>query len=151
MKTGRPTDYKVEYNEQVIKLCRLGATDGELADFFNVCEATINNWKRDFPEFLESIKKGKIEADMNVVNSLYKRATGYEHDEDKIFNNNGEPLIVPTIKHYPPEPTAIIYWLNNRRRQNWKARVENTNTNVNIEATKDTLDKILDSASGEEE
>ena len=35
---GRPTEYKEEYNEQVYKLCLLGAKDKELADFFNVEE-----------------------------------------------------------------------------------------------------------------
>lgn len=45
------------------KLCLLGATDKELGDFFNVTEQTINNWKKDFPSFFESIKRGKIDAD----------------------------------------------------------------------------------------
>lgn len=117
---GRPTKYEPSFNKQVVKLCRLGATDKEIADFFNVCEKTINNWKTDYPEFLQSIKKGKIEADMKVANSLFKRATGYEHKEDKIFNANGEPLIVPTIKHYPPDPTAIIFWLKNRQPNTWR-------------------------------
>jgi len=44
-KEGRPTKYLSEYNEQVEKLCKLGATDKQLADFFNVTEKTINNWK----------------------------------------------------------------------------------------------------------
>jgi len=114
MGAGQPTKYKPEYNEQVFKLCLLGAIDTELADFFNVCEATINNWKLSEPEFLESIKRGKIEADMNVAHSCYNRALGYSHKEDKIFNNNGEPLIVETTKHYPPDPTSIAIWLNNK-------------------------------------
>jgi len=58
-KVGRPTDYKVEYNEQVYKLCLLGATDVELANFFNVNEDTIYEWKKKYTEFSESIKKGK--------------------------------------------------------------------------------------------
>lgn len=31
---ARPTKYKAEYAEQALKLCRLGATDVELANFF---------------------------------------------------------------------------------------------------------------------
>ena len=30
-KTGRPSSYRAEYAQQVVKLCRLGATDKELA------------------------------------------------------------------------------------------------------------------------
>ena len=53
---GRPTRYKQEYAEQALKLCRLGAKDSELADFFQVSEQTINAWKKAHPEFLESLK-----------------------------------------------------------------------------------------------
>lgn len=31
--------------------------------YFEVTEATITNWKTDHPDFLQSIKKGKNEAD----------------------------------------------------------------------------------------
>ena len=121
---GRPTDYKVEFNRQAEKLCLLGSTDKDIADFFEVSETTINNWKLKHPEFLESIKRGKISADANVASRLYKRAIGYEHDEDKIFNNNGEPLIVPTIKHVQPDTTAAIFWLKNRQPKMWRDKQE---------------------------
>ncbi len=117
---GRKTEYKEEYNKQAYKLCLLGSTDKDMADFFEVSETTINNWKLKHPEFLESIKRGKISADANVASRLYKRAIGYEHDEDKIFNNNGEPLIVPTIKHVQPDTTAAIFWLKNRQPKMWR-------------------------------
>ena len=112
---GRPTNYKKEYDEQAYKLCLLGATDKEMADFFGVSEVTFNAWKKKHPEFLKSLKEGKSVADANVAKSLYLRALGYYHPEDKIFNDNGEPLIVPTVKHYPPDPTAAIFWLKNRK------------------------------------
>jgi RNA polymerase-interacting CarD/CdnL/TRCF family regulator len=82
---GRPTKYNEKYPNQAYKLCLLGATDEELANFFEVCEDTINEWKNVHDEFSVSIKKGKINADANVANSLYKRALGYKHDAVKIF------------------------------------------------------------------
>lgn len=117
---GQPTKYKDEYAKQAYKLCLLGSTDEDMADFFEVSKSTINNWKHDYPEFLDSIKRGKISADANVASRLYKRAIGYEHDEDKIFNNNGEPLIVPTTKHVQPDTTAAIFWLKNRQPKMWR-------------------------------
>ncbi len=117
---GQPTKYKDDYAKQAYKLCLLGSTDKDMADFFEVCEDTINNWKHAHPEFFESIKRGKISADATVASRLYKRAIGYEHDEDKIFNNNGEPLIVPTTKHVQPDTTAAIFWLKNRQPKMWR-------------------------------
>lgn len=121
---GRPTDYRGEYNEQVEKLCRLGATDKELADFFDVTEQTINNWKESHPGFFESIKKGKIEADANVADRLYQRALGFEHDSEEIKIADGEVIRVPIRKIYPPDPTAAIFWLKNRRSKEWRDKQE---------------------------
>ena len=121
---GRPTKFKDEYCEQATNYCLLGATDKQLADFFGVSEQTINTWKKEHPEFLESIKRGKDRADAEVAQSLFHRATGYSHDEDKIFNNNGEPLIVKTKKFYPPDTVAGIFWLKNRRSEEWRDKKE---------------------------
>lgn len=119
---GRPTDYKAEYTEQAYKLCLLGATDKNMAEFFGVCEATINNWKNEHPEFLGSLKKGKIKADAEVAAKLFHRATGYEHPEDKIFCTDGRVTTVRTIKHYPPDTAAAFIWLKNRA--GWRDKQE---------------------------
>lgn len=74
---ARPTKYQEAYAEQARKLCLLGYTDAELADFFEVSESTINKWKLDYPEFSESIKKGKAVADAEVSDRLYQRAMGF--------------------------------------------------------------------------
>ena len=128
---GRPTEYKSSYNLQVQKLCKLGATDKDIANFFNVCEKTINNWKKDYPGFLQSIKKGKVIADIKVSESLFKRATGYQHREDVFFSYKGLIISQKTTKHYAPDTTAMIFWLKNRNPSNWKDKQEVTNFNVN--------------------
>lgn len=120
MPAGQPTKYDPAFAEQAFKLCLLGATDEDLYNFFGVCEKTLNNWKRAHPEFLQALKDGKEVADANVGARLYERALGYSHPEDKIFICDGEPLVVPTVKHYPPDTTACIFWLKNRRSQNWR-------------------------------
>lgn len=134
---GRPTDYKDEYCVQVEKLCKLGATDKEIADFFEVDESTINNWKIAHTEFFESIKRGKIIADAEVAESLFKKATGFTNQEVKIFQSDGKPLIVPFTAYYPPDTAAINIWLKNRRgrvdkgAQRWADKVETGFTDVN--------------------
>ncbi len=120
-KGGRPSPYnKKIYPEQAKKLCLLGAIDLELADFFGIQESTLYVWKTKHPEFTEALKEGKKLANANVALRLYERAMGYSHPEDKIFNNNGSPLIVPTTKHYAPDTTAAIFWLKNRDPDNWR-------------------------------
>lgn len=149
---GQPTKYKPEYNEQVIKLCRLGATDAEIADFFNVCEATINNWKKDEPAFLESIRKGKLESDSTIANSLYHRAKGYEHEAVKIFMVKDKPLIVPYVEHYPPDTAAAFIWLKNRQAAKWRDKTEHEHTGkegepIEIVIIKQSMDEAKNNGS----
>lgn len=119
---GRPTKYKPEYCEQAYKLCLLGATDKEMAGFFGVEEKTINNWKHEYPEFLQSLKEGKIKADADVANSLYHRALGYEHDDIHFSAYEGKVTQTEYTKHYPPDTAAAFIWLKNRA--GWKDKHE---------------------------
>ena len=139
-KKGRPSNYKKEYNEQAKKLCRLGATDKELADFFGVSEQTVNSWKKSHPDFLESLKAGKTESDVRVVDALFSRANGYVAKETKVFCNNGEIITADIEKHYPPDTTAIIFWLKNRRPDLWRYN-DNRDENV-IKKLDSVLGKI---------
>lgn len=137
---GRPKKYKKEYNDQVYKLCLLGATDKEIADFFNVTEQTVNNWKQSEPEFFEPLKRGKMEADTEIAKALYHRAKGYSHSDVHISNYQGEVTITPIVKHYPPDTGAAMAWLKNRQPDKWrdKQEIEHSggldNTNINIDA-----------------
>jgi len=123
---ARPTKYQDSYAAQALKLCRLGATDKELADFFEVNQDTINEWKKVHPEFSESLKAGKGIADAEVADRLFKRATGYEHDAVKIVANanSGQEHIVHYTERYPPDTTAAIFWLKNRRPDLWRDKTE---------------------------
>src|SRR4051812_27917784 len=106
MARGRPSTYRPEFAAQATKLCLLGATDEELASFFGVRRATIANWKKRQPDFIDAIKNGKSGADANIAASLYRRGIGYE--------KNG--------KHIPGDTTACIFWLKNRRADLWRDR-----------------------------
>lgn len=130
---GRPTDYKPEYCEQAENYALLGATDVQMAGFFGVCEATITNWKRDKPEFLAAIKRGKEDADAQVVKSLFKRAMGYKHEAVKIFADakTGAEQIVPYIEHYPPDTAACIFWLKNRQKSQWRDKQDHEVSGAN--------------------
>ena len=127
-KVGRPTDFREEYIEQVYKLALLGLTDKEMADIFNTTEQTFNNWKKDFPEFFESLKKGKDLADAKVASRLFERAMGYEHDSEeiKVLSSESGSYIerVPVRKIYPPDPTSAIFWLKNRQPRIWRDKQE---------------------------
>lgn len=134
---GRPPKYHEGMVKQARKLAQLGATDREVADFFDVTEKTIYSWQHEHPKFCEALKVGKAVADDRVEKSLYRRALGYSHDAVKIMAVEGNVVQEPFIEHYPPDTTACIFWLKNRRREEWrdKAEVEHTGA-VTVELVK---------------
>jgi len=128
MAAGRPTEYKPEYVEQAAKLCSLGATDDEMADFFDVHRATIYRWKLDYPEFCDAIKSAKEIADERVERSLYQKATGFDYTEEqaikiKVEQYKEDVEVVEVRKHSPADTTAAIFWLKNRRPANWRDKI----------------------------
>lgn len=122
MTAGRPSKYTQEFAIQAAKLCALGATDKDLADFFGVSTVTIWRWQNEHEEFCNALKVGKSEADDRVERSLYHRANGYSFEAVKIFMPAGAagPVYAPYTEHVPPDTTACIFWLKNRRPEAWR-------------------------------
>lgn len=121
---ARPSKFKPEFIAQAEKLCRLGATDLEIADFLEVDVRTLYRWKGENAEFCQALKAGKDVADERVERSLFARANGYEHDEVDIRVIGGEVVQTPIRKFYPPDTTAAIFWLKNRRPAEWREKID---------------------------
>ena len=131
---GRPTQYRLNYNNTVYKLCLLGATDKEIASILDISEATLYKWKLKHPKFVEAIKEGKEKADAEIANKLYHRAKGYSHPDVHISNYMGDITITPLTKHYPPDPTSMIFWLKNRQPRLWRDKQE-IDQKINVDLT----------------
>lgn len=125
---GRPTSFRDAYVEQAYKLCLLGATDAELADFFGVSERTINTWKDEHPEFLQSIKAGKTPANANVAASLYRAAIGGGTVTETKEQVDAEGKVTRTteVRQLPANVVAQIFWLKNREPDKWRDKFEST-------------------------
>lgn len=117
---GRPSHYKPEYAAQAGKLCRLGATDQEVAEFFDVGHRTVDRWKATIPEFAAALNLGKEPADERVERSLYHKAIGYTFNAEEVFQYQGKVVRAQVVKHVPPDTTACIFWLKNRRPLDWR-------------------------------
>lgn len=130
MPAGRPTDYKPEFPKLAEKLAALGATDIEVADFFEVDVRTIYRWKHEYPEFCQALNVGKDKADERVVNSLFQKAVGYEQEAVKIFMPAGaeSPVYAPFREKIAPDTTAAIFWLKNRRPADWRDKIVSEHT-----------------------
>src|SRR5260370_8956800 len=99
-----------------------GLPDQHLADFLGISSETLYSWKISYPEFRESITRGKIEADAHVAEALYRRACGYNQPAVKIFMPSGasEPVYAPYTKHSQPDAKAPLRFLMNRQPDVWQ-------------------------------
>ncbi len=123
-KTGQPTRYKSEYDKQAIPLCMLGYTNEKLAEFFGVHIDTLYEWKNKHVTFSEALSVGREKASSQIAVSLFQRAKGYSHEEEKVFCSDGKIITYKTTKHYPPEVKAIALWLKNKYPELWKEKQE---------------------------
>ncbi len=121
---GRPSKYEAKFADQATKLCRLGATDMELAEFFEVTVRTIYRWKIENEKFCHALKAGKEEADARVERAFYNRAVGYTYDSEKIFHSQGVVTRAKCKEHVPPDPGAAFSWLKNRKPDEWRDKKE---------------------------
>ena len=100
---------------------RCGLTDEQIAKNMGIAPSTLYEWKKKSKEFSESLKKGKEVVDFEVENALLKRALGYEYEEETYENGI---LTKKVKKQVPPDTTAQIFWLKNRKPNTWKDKVE---------------------------
>lgn len=122
---GRPSAYKDEYVDLARKYCLLGATDEDLAKFFEVSVTTIDNWKNEHSDFLGAIKEGKDQADARVAHSLYNQAIGYKSKKVVTATHMGRITDEKEIDEYiGPSATAAIFWLKNRQKDKWRDKQE---------------------------
>lgn len=125
MPAGRPSEFRQEYVTKVLEMAERGATDMEIADALDVSVRTLYRWKAEREDFRHALKIAKDEADARVERTLYERALGYEHDAVKIFcSKDGQVTKVPYREKVAPDTTAIIFWLKNRKREDWRDKID---------------------------
>lgn len=144
---ARKSLWKPEFVEQAKNLCLLGATDVEIAGFFEVSHTTFQNWKRKTPELRDALKTGKMAADAKVAKSLYQRAVGFTQQEIDIRVIGGKVIQTIYTKKYAPDTTAQIFWLKNRQPELWNDRRERSVDDqlklVELERAKFMLAKLI--------
>jgi hypothetical protein len=138
---GRPTLYRRDYCELARNYCLLGATNADLAEFFNVTTRTIDNWIATHPEFATAVREAKVMADARVARCLYERAVGYEQTVERTVLHLGKEWTITNKVRHPPDTRACTFWLRNRQPRFW-------NGSAGVPAAEEPVDDIalLDAA-----
>lgn len=120
---------------------RDGLTDEQLARKMGISCGTLYAWKNKFPEISEALKKGKKVVDVEVENALLKRALGYEYTETMVEESENGFKTRRTKKFIPPDVTAQIFWLKNRKPETWREKQV-------VEVSEEALDRAREILGG---
>lgn len=112
---------------------RDGLINAQIADNMGIATNTLNNWRLKYPEIATVLKESKEVADRHVENALYKKATGFHQTVKKYYKlkdityQNGQKVReverieeIDEVVYYPPDTTAQIFWLKNRKTLEWR-------------------------------
>lgn len=97
-----------------------GLTDEQIAYNIGITAKTLYEWKKQYSEICEALKKGKEVVDRQVENALLKRALGYKYEEIKTEKTEEGKKVTVTVKEVVPDTTAQIFWLKNRKPDQWR-------------------------------
>lgn len=116
---------------------RDGLTDVQIATNMGINVATLYRWENEFCDIRNALKEGKDVVDRQVENALLKSALGYMYDEVTEERRDDELVVTKVVhKEVQPNTTAQIFWLKNRKRAEWRDRVENAITGADGGAVK---------------
>lgn len=119
------TKWRPEFLRIARKAAEFGATIREIGEFLDVSHETIHQWMHSRKDFANAIRTGKAAADKRVEEALYHRALGYKYDAKKIqLDREGNWCEREYVEHVPPDTTACIFWLKNRKPAEWRDRQE---------------------------
>jgi len=135
-KKGRRGKYYTNVQPRLIEIegwCREGLIDEQIWPRLSISKTSFYDYQNQHSEFLDALKNGKNIVDYRVENSLLKSAEGHEKIIKKAFklkkvwyDENGKRCEEETIAYadeifyYPPVPVSMIYWLKNRKPNQWK-------------------------------
>jgi hypothetical protein len=138
-KVGRPSKYDRVNLDELYKLCLLGLTTEQLAEYYKVAPSTFNEWQTKHPKFRDTIKAGKEEADEKVARSLFQKATGYTTKKTTVKKYPGGESVTEVEIEHPPDTTSIIFWLKNRQPAIWREK-----KNIEIEGEDESMAKVAE-------
>lgn len=145
-KRGPVSTYNADVHcNMAIVAGQAGMTDQEFADVIGISRAVLHEWRKNFPEFKKAFNGGKKYSDEKVVKSLYERAMGYEYQETEISDGPKGVTTKQQNKQMAPDVTAQIFWLKNRRPEEWRDRHDlNVTGNIDYKDQRGKLKKLFD-------
>ena len=122
------------FSPEKLEMLKCWARDFPLVDVaskMGITVQTLRKWKKKYPEIAEAINETKEVLDYKIENALVKKALGYKATDVRTLisppdkDGNRKIRVEKIEREIPPDTTAIMAWLNNRKPDQWKRNRDN--------------------------
>ncbi len=150
--------------EGLLKLegwARDGLTDEQIAHNMGISRETLSQWRKKYSDISDTLKRGKEVVDREVENALLQKALGFKETVRKAIKckevkyDNGKRVSEKEHIEYaeeevyvPPDTTAQIFWLKNRRPDKWKDK-QDVQVSGTLKAEQTKLDDLIKQMRGD--
>ena len=130
---------------------RDGLTNEQIAHNMCISLTTLKDWRNKYPPISTALKRGKEIVDIIAENTLYDKALGFTKIIKKpikvkeVLYKEGRRISEKEHIEYadeevfvPPDITALIFWLKNRKSNVWRNKPSTENADI-----LDKLDKVI--------
>lgn len=133
-KRGRKGKYESHvkpYLPLIAEMCRT-MTESQIAESLGISYSTFNQYKIDYPELTETIKKGKQNLVSELRSSLIEKANGFskivkramkcktvDYENGKRLREEEKVIFYDEEIYFPPDVAALNLALKNYDRENW--------------------------------
>lgn len=115
-----------EHLKKIKEWAKKGMSDFEIAQNIGIDRITLYRWKKKSATLSNALMQAHEVADQIVENSMFKTANGFSetHQSDVVNKKTGEVTRMTVTTYYPPNVTAQMFWLKNRKAAEWKDKVD---------------------------
>lgn len=134
---ARPSKYESHVAPRLQEIqawARDGATGEEIAKRLGISEKVFYEYKKKYPQFLQSLKPAQ-QYDDEVVNALHRNTIGQivklqkpikvrkkYFENGKLVREEEEVVTAEEEIYVSPDTMAQMYWLNNRQSSKWRQK-----------------------------
>lgn len=152
-KRGAKQKFDFKDKENLLRIqgwARDGLDDKQIAELTGYFPSYFSKLKYEIPELSDALKKGRAPLDIIVESTMYRRAIGMKIKVQQAFKVKEvyydiegrrcekESVVVQDLdQDLPPDTTAMIFWLKNRKPDYWNKqpiRIDETTNGKDMQA-----------------
>ena len=149
MAKGKSAEWLTEDGLLILKgLARDGCSDKQIYERIGISKQTFYDWCKKFPDFSDTIKKGREPVKVKVEDAFYSRCDWREVTETRkevFVDSSGKESkkVVNQTRWIPPDTGALIFALKNLDHKKWQDKPQDNDSHLASDKDFEAMVKAL--------